>query len=183
MHIIPEFSHRASLADLQLICKPTVRLCNQRLWVYLQKSFLWREPYQTHCGDTFATDLAFRSRCITTECHRWRCRLIPRTGPGHSLGAPRGNFFTFPAQNLAYGMRYNARDCGVQLSVNLISRLEEEGPTRLYACHKWIQTLWTQIPSFEGWSLDWILGFEKVCKAFPKSFGFQIVCKTLLKSS
>ena len=31
-------------------------------------------------------------------------------------------------------MRYNARDCGVQLSVNLISRLEEEGPTRLYAC-------------------------------------------------
>ena len=31
MHIIPEFSHRASLADLQLICKPTVRLCNQRL--------------------------------------------------------------------------------------------------------------------------------------------------------
>ena len=134
MHIIPEFSHRASLADLQLICKPTVRLCNQRLWVYLQKSFLWREPYQTHCGDTFATDLAFRSRCITTECHRWRCRLIPRTGPGHSLGAPRGDFFTFPAQNLAYGMRYNARDCGVQLSVNLISRLEEEGPTRLYAC-------------------------------------------------
>ena len=66
--------------------------------------------------------------------HRWRCRLIPRTGPGHSLGAPRGDFFTFPAQNLAYGMGYNARDCGVQLSVNLISRLEEEGPTRLYAC-------------------------------------------------
>ena len=31
-------------------------------------------------------------------------------------------------------MRYNARDCGVQLTVNLISRLEEEGPTRLYAC-------------------------------------------------
>ena len=61
--------------------------------------------------------------------HRWRCRLIPSV-----LGAPRGDFFTFPAQNLAYGMRYNARDCGVQLTVNLISRLEEEGPTRLYAC-------------------------------------------------
>ena len=43
-------------------------------------------------------------------------------------------FLEFPVQNLTYGMRYNARDCGVQLSVNLISRLEEEGPTRLYAC-------------------------------------------------
>ena len=84
----PGISHRASLADLQLICKPTVRLCNQRLWVYLQKSFLWREPYQTHCGDTFATDLAFRSRCIPTECHRWRCRLIP------CVQGALGDFFT-----------------------------------------------------------------------------------------
>ena len=83
--------------------------------------------------DTLRRHICHRPR-ITTECHRWRCRLIPRTGPSHSLGAPRGDFFTFPAQNLAYGMRYNARDCGVQLSVNLISRLEEEGPTRLYAC-------------------------------------------------
>ena len=29
-------------------------------------------------------------------------------------------------------MRYNAGNGGVQLSVNLISQLEEEGPTRLY---------------------------------------------------
>ena len=65
-----------------------MRLCNQRLWVYLQKSFLWREPYQTHCGDTFATDLAFRSRCIPTECHRWRCRLIP------CVQGALGDFFT-----------------------------------------------------------------------------------------
>ena len=106
MHIIPEFSHRASLADLQLIFKPTMRLCNQRLWVYLQKSFLWREPYQTHCGDTFATDLAFRSRCIFTECHRWRCRLIP------CIQGALGDFFTFPVQSRTYGVRYNAGDGG-----------------------------------------------------------------------
>ena len=67
--------------------------------------------------------------------HRWRCRLIPSV-----LGAPRGDFFTIPAQNLAYGMRYNAGNGGVQLSVNLISRLEEERPTRLYACREWIRT-------------------------------------------
>ena len=37
-------------------------------------------------------------------------------------------------------MRYNAGNGGVQLSVNLISRLEEERPTRLYACREWIRT-------------------------------------------
>ena len=53
MHIIPEF--------------PIVHCAEVR----------WRKLYQTHCRDTFATDLAFQSRCIPTECHRWRCRLIP----------------------------------------------------------------------------------------------------------
>ena len=85
----PRISHRVSLADLQLICKPTVRLCNQRLWVYMQKSF-WREPYQTHCRDTFATDLAFQSRCIPTECHRWHCRLIS------CVQGVLGDFLEFP---------------------------------------------------------------------------------------
>ena len=37
-------------------------------------------------------------------------------------------------------MRYNAGNGGVQLSVNLISRLEEERPTRLYACRERIRT-------------------------------------------
>ena len=41
---------------------------------------------------------------------------------------------------LANGICYNAGKAGLQLSVNLISRLEEEGPTRLYACHQQIRT-------------------------------------------
>ena len=61
--------------------------------VSLYAEVIWRELYQTHCRDTFATDLAFRSRCIPTKCHRWRCRLIP------CVQGALGDFLESPCPN------------------------------------------------------------------------------------
>ena len=132
----PGISHRASRAVLTIdFCRPAMRLCYQRLWVNLQKSF-YDANRTRHCWEIYLPRTSLSEVDTSPQKrHRWRCRLIPSV-----LGAPRGDFFTIPAQNLAYGMRYNAGNGGVQLSVNLISRLEEERPTRLYACREWIRT-------------------------------------------
>ena len=129
-------SHRASRVDLTIdFCRSAMRLCYQRLWVNLQKSF-YDANRTRHCWEIYLPRTSLSEVDTSPQKrHRWRCRLIPSV-----LGAPRGDFFTIPAQNLAYGMRYNAGNGGVQLSVNLISRLEEERPTRLYACREWIRT-------------------------------------------
>ena len=101
----------------------------------MQKSF-YDANRTRHCREIYLPQTSLSEVDTSPQKrHRWRCRLIPSV-----LGAPRGDFFTIPAQNLAYGMRYNAGNGGVQLSVNLISRLEEERPTRLYACREWIRT-------------------------------------------
>jgi len=155
-----------------------MRLCYQRLWVNLQKSF-YDANRTRHCWEIYLPQTSLSEVDTSPQKrHRWRCRLIPSV-----LGAPGATSSLIPVQTRTDSMRYNAGDGSVQLSVNLISRLEEGRPITVLEI--WVNPKKNapkvlKAPKFEFWN------FLLILKIFLKLNDVQLrklsICKNLLNN-